>query len=193
MLADNELLKIVLLKLFINCKVRQTIFFESTRGRYDVFASIGAANHFNYLANELSAMSVEEFIEQLEFKTVYAKANSINPGKENGGLGTFNGLLSSAQSDYNKILKLNEGSLDSILSRIPLNDEKFDLDALESLYQECIEYQEFKENELSKVSWFFYDYEDESEDRSYQHVFAFVVTIIGLMFLSIMYQLIVSI
>jgi hypothetical protein len=101
MLSDQD--KVNLLMKFINDLCFEQAERENNYGRYDVRESLMAISNFQSLVNSTEYFSSSDLMAQIEIGVFNAKETTRNPGKENGGLGTYNGLLSKTKCYYEKL------------------------------------------------------------------------------------------
>jgi len=101
----DEKTKIILLKDCVNKICLEQEEKENNHGTYDVRESLMAIWKVQGMADSIEAVTSKDYMDQLEWDITEAKNSTKNPGKENGGLGTYNGLLNNVLRYYQSLLE----------------------------------------------------------------------------------------
>ena len=76
---------------------------EMKHSRYDTKVSVIACSSTRAFIQTIDCTSIVQFMEELEQGILARKATTENPGRENGGVGTYNQLLSDSKKMLERI------------------------------------------------------------------------------------------
>jgi hypothetical protein len=121
MLSDLD--KINLLKKAIAAMCIEKAEKESNFGRYDVKESLMAIWNVKGISDSIEAFSFNDYVVQFERRITEARDSTENPGKENGGLGTYNELLRDVSNYHLFMMNIGESEETSHQNEQPSNND----------------------------------------------------------------------